>query len=99
MRDHEQVTQSLTAIGDKGRVEIIFQLASHERLNVTEIAQQFRLSRPTISHHLKVLKDAKLVGREQVGQEVYYWLDRLHVVQLLRSLADEVDTCKPERRE
>jgi DNA-binding transcriptional ArsR family regulator len=35
--------------------------SKHDRLNVGEIARQFRISRPAISHHLKVLKDASIV--------------------------------------
>ena len=32
------------------------------------------LSQPTVSHHLKVLTDAGLVGREQRGRFAYYWV-------------------------
>ena len=43
-------------------------------LNVNEITQRTSLSRPAISHHLKILKDAGLVGVRQEGTANYYYL-------------------------
>lgn len=43
-------------------------------MNVNEITQQTSLSRPAISHHLKILKDAGLVGVRQEGTANYYYL-------------------------
>jgi len=63
-------------------------LGHQGRRNVGDIASQFRLSRPAISHHLKVLKDAGVLDSEKVGQEVYYWLARERIVATLRALAD-----------
>jgi DNA-binding transcriptional ArsR family regulator len=70
------------------RLRICFLLGQQGRRNVGEMAGQFRLSRPAISHHLKVLKDAGVVDSETVGQEVYYRLERDRLVATLRALAD-----------
>ena len=43
-------------------------------LNVNEITRRTSLSRPAISHHLKILKDAGLVGVRQEGTANYYYL-------------------------
>lgn len=43
-------------------------------LNVNEITQKTSLSRPAISHHLKILKDAGLVAIRQEGTANYYYL-------------------------
>lgn len=43
-------------------------------MNVKEITEMTRLSRPAISHHLKILKDAGLVNVRQVGTANYYYL-------------------------
>lgn len=92
-RVKEQIVKLLTALGDGARLELLFLLGRHARLNVTDIASHFRLSRPTISHHLKILKDAGVVGREQIGQEVFYWLDREQVVANLHGFADVIAAC------
>jgi DNA-binding transcriptional ArsR family regulator len=92
--EHAQVIPFLTALGDRARLDIVLLLGDHGRLNVTEIAHHFPMSRPAISHHLKVLKDARILKSEKIGQEVFYWLDCPTVVARLRAIADLVDACK-----
>jgi ArsR family transcriptional regulator, arsenate/arsenite/antimonite-responsive transcriptional repressor len=77
----------MTAVGDPVRMQILFVLKG-ERMNVTEIASHFKVSRPAISHHLKVLRDANVVESEKIGQEVYYWVAKDYIVKELRELAD-----------
>ena len=53
------------------------------------------LSQPTVSQHLKVLTDAGLLGREQRGRWVYYWL-LPEPIELLRSaLAGPAENATP----
>ena len=44
-----------------------------ERLNVGQIAEVSTLARSTVSHHLKVLREAGVLGSEKIGKEVYFW--------------------------
>ncbi|MGZ6267290.1 MAG: ArsR/SmtB family transcription factor [Candidatus Limnocylindrales bacterium] len=86
----------LDAAADPIRLNIVFLLAREQRMNVGDIAAHFpKISRPAVSHHLRVLKDAGAVAGEKVGQEVYYSLDRTRVVDVLRQLASEIDACCP----
>jgi ArsR family transcriptional regulator, arsenate/arsenite/antimonite-responsive transcriptional repressor len=96
MLDKEDVTRLFTGLGDPMRLEIIFLLGEHDRLNVGEIAANFRLSRPAISHHLKVLKDAHVLKSEKRAQEVYYWLDFASVSQRLREVIQVLEACQTE---
>jgi DNA-binding transcriptional ArsR family regulator len=80
-----ELARVLTALGDPMRQEIVVAL-SRERLNVGQLAERFPLSRPAISHHLKVLLDAGLLDRERAGRERVYRLD----VACCRRFADEV---------
>ena len=50
---------------DPVRQDIILLLAEHDTLSVNEIADRSVLSRPAISHHLKILRDNRLVQIEQ----------------------------------
>ncbi len=84
----EEATRFLTALGDPVRLQILYLLGDKGHRNVGDIARNFRLSQPAISHHLKVLKDAGLLDSEKVGQEVFYLLKRDHIVATLRMLAD-----------
>ncbi|MDQ2784128.1 MAG: metalloregulator ArsR/SmtB family transcription factor [Chloroflexota bacterium] len=85
----KEATRFLTALGDPMRLQILYLLGSRGRTNVGDIAGNFlHVSRPAISHHLKVLRDAGVVDSEKIGQEVYYRLERDHIVATLRMLTD-----------
>lgn len=60
------------ALGDDTRQQIMFLLANNEELSVAELAARTDLSRPAVSHHLKVLKDAGLVYVRRSGVKLYY---------------------------
>ena len=92
LTDLAGITRFLTALGDPVRLQLLYLLGDQGRRNVGTIASHFRLSRPAISHHLKVLKDAGVIESEKSGQEVYYWLVRDHVVASLQALADAAAT-------
>ncbi len=91
MYDNDDLTRILAATSDPVRLEIIFLLDHGDKMNVGQISSHFRLSRPAISHHLKVLKDAGIVRSEKSGQEIFYWLNFERVVLALRALADKIE--------
>lgn len=62
------------SLGDPCRQSIIVTLAEHGALNVKQITEHSHLSRPAISHHLKILRQAGLVTVEQRGTENLYRL-------------------------
>src|SRR5262245_4987964 len=91
-RRHDMI-RLLTAMGDPTRLELLTLLNHHGRMNVGSLAALLpRVSRPAISHHLRVLKDAGAVGYEKVGQEGFYWVDSAAVAAGLRAMADMVDS-------
>ena len=77
------------ALGDKYRQDIVMLLAQDERLNVNQIAERMPLSRPAISHHLKVLLQAELVTLERVSRENFYRLSLEVALDALRRLVDQ----------
>jgi ArsR family transcriptional regulator, arsenate/arsenite/antimonite-responsive transcriptional repressor len=90
---NDQARLLLDGVRDPIRMEIVYLLGDGQPLNVSEITSRFKVSRPAISHHLKVLKDAGIVISEKMGQEVYYRLDRQRVVDGLRWIADSIENC------
>ncbi len=67
------------ALGDEVRLGIIETLSAasypnQKGMNVNEITHKTNLSRPAVSHHLKILKDAGLVDSRQEGTSNYYYL-------------------------
>ena len=83
------------ALGDVSRQQIVVQLLQAPKLSVNQIADATPLSRPAISHHLKILKQAGIVDVERAGtQRLYYLGDGANVqVELLETLAKALREC------
>jgi len=63
------------ALGDPVRLQLIDVLRQHAgKVCVCDLVPLFDLSQPTISHHLKVLRQAALVGSERQGLWAYYYV-------------------------
>jgi ArsR family transcriptional regulator len=63
------------ALADPHRLKILSQLAAAtEEVCVCEFTDCLPLNQPTVSHHLRALRDAGLVECERRGTWVYYWL-------------------------
>ncbi len=56
------------------RVEIINLLKEKDRMSVLEIAKHFKVTQPTITHHLKYLKQAGILNSKKEGRKVYYFI-------------------------
>jgi ArsR family transcriptional regulator, arsenate/arsenite/antimonite-responsive transcriptional repressor len=62
------------ALGDPVRLRLMSLIASTTEACVCDLTDRFQVSSPTISHHLRVLREAGLVGCERRGTWVYYWV-------------------------
>jgi ArsR family transcriptional regulator, arsenate/arsenite/antimonite-responsive transcriptional repressor len=71
------------ALNDPTRRQILEMLRERE-MTAGEIAEQFHISWPSVSHHLDLLKQAKLVTAEKDGQYVYYSLNTTVVDEILK---------------
>jgi ArsR family transcriptional regulator, arsenate/arsenite/antimonite-responsive transcriptional repressor len=75
LRSFRQCSGLFQALGDSARQDIVLLLAANDELNVGQITEQSHLSRPAISHHLKVLKAAGLVTVRRQSRENFYALE------------------------
>ena len=64
------------ALGDPVRLRLMSLIASSAEVCVCDLTGAFDVSGPTISHHLRVLREAGLVDCERRGTWVYYWVRR-----------------------
>ena len=71
------------ALNDATRREIL-QMLQEGDMTAGEIAEKFNMSWPSVSHHLDLLKQAKLVTAEKDGQYVYYSLNTTVVDEILK---------------
>jgi ArsR family transcriptional regulator len=71
----ERIAMVAKALGDPVRVQLLDVLRKHAgQVCVCELVPLFDLSQPTVSHHLKVLRDAGIVGSERRGLWAYYYV-------------------------
>ncbi len=80
----DRFSQFFFALGDCTRQQIVLVFEPNEEICVNDIVRLFTLSRPAISHHLKVLRNAGLLVCEKRGKEVYYRLNYAHCAEVLR---------------
>jgi ArsR family transcriptional regulator len=78
---------AFTALADDTR-RAILALLRKGSLPAGEIAAEFHLSKPTISHHLKVLEGSELVRSERRGTSIVYTLQTNVLEELARGLLD-----------
>jgi ArsR family transcriptional regulator len=84
-RDADRLAARFKALADPTRVAMVNRLAQGECC-VCDLNAAFDLSQPTISHHLKVLRDAGLVESTRRGTWAYYRLEQDAVRQLRQTL-------------
>lgn len=70
------IAKVFTAMGDEHRQRILLMFEPGERLNVSQIVEASTLSRPAVSHHLKILREAGVLGSRKVGKEVFFWIEK-----------------------
>ena len=71
----EEMAAIAKALGDPVRLQLVDVLRKHAgKVCVCELVPLFDLSQPTVSHHLKVLRDAGIVGSERRGLWAYYYV-------------------------
>ena len=78
------------ALSDPTRRKIL-QLLKERDLTAGEIAESFNISKPSISHHLNLLKQARLVIDERQGQNIYYSLNTTVFQELMGFFLNLID--------
>lgn len=84
----------LLAIGDETRQSILFVLMETDcqtGLRVGEITEKTHLSRPAVSHHLKVLREAGVILMRKEGTKNYYYINVRTELGLLKTLVLNID--------
>lgn len=92
-----QCSPIFSILQDDNRQKIIMLLFENNELSVTAITEKMSLSRPAVSHHLKLLLDVSLVSVRKDGKERYYRLELEKAVGLLEQLLSSIkaDLQKP----
>jgi DNA-binding transcriptional ArsR family regulator len=77
------VAELFRAFSDTSRVRILFALTTQE-INVNTLAVLVGISESAVSHHLRSLRQMKLVVARREGKEVYYRIEDEHIISLFQ---------------
>jgi ArsR family transcriptional regulator, arsenate/arsenite/antimonite-responsive transcriptional repressor len=91
-KEWRTLAKVFVALGDEHRQRILLTFEKDERLTVGQVAEVATLSRPAVSHHLKILRDAGVLTAERAGREVYLRINREVLEQTLSTVLDYVRT-------
>ena len=105
LSDEIKSTQKiLIALGDEMRQHLILVMMDSgdcSGMRVNDIAEKTRLSRPAVSHHLQILKDAGIVKMRREGTKNYYYFDAdteaMDALIGMLTHAKEIMTALPDR--
>lgn len=94
----------LSALGDENRQHLILemmQMGECDGVRVGAITERTNLSRPAVSHHLKILKESGLIKVRREGTKNYYYFDAdtnaiAQLIQMLNN-AKEIMEALPDR--
>lgn len=85
-----QLAELFRAFSDTSRIRIISALAEGSEQSVSALAEAAEVSESAVSHHLRGLRQMRLVRARKSGRQVFYRLDDDHVVALFRQGLDHV---------
>ena len=86
----QRMAEFFSSLSDPNRLRIVSALAVQE-LCVCEIAAAVEMSESAVSHQLRTLRAARLVGYRKLGRNVYYFLKDTHILNLYREVAEHLD--------
>lgn len=77
-----------TVLSDENRHKILQLLLENGKMNVNDITEHLHLSRPAVSHHLKIMLQAHAISVEQIGKERFYSIAMADAITQLKQLTD-----------
>lgn len=86
----ENVASFFKIMGDATRVRILFALDQNE-MCVCDIANVLSMSKSSISHQLKLLRDSGIVKCKKIGKEVFYSLDDEHIQKVFEIGVEHIE--------
>jgi ArsR family transcriptional regulator len=90
--------RALKALADPTRFRIVQEIAAAGELSCGEVAERFDVSQPTVSHHLKVLLDARLLVQRTEGKHHYTSVDHALVAKLAAALPGRLGVGAPTKK-
>ena len=79
-------SEYFAVMGDPTRMQILHALSDAKLLRAKDILEHVAISQPTLSHHMRVLVEKKLVKANRIGRECFYSIDSKTISELIEEL-------------
>lgn len=81
------------ALGDETRQNLVLEITEHyeKGIDVASLTAKTNLSRPAVSHHLKVMKDSGLLEANKVGTQIFYKLNISDNMEKIKKLINKIE--------
>ena len=89
------LAETFRLLGDQSRLKILLQCIRGP-VSVGDLAESVDLSQTLVSHHLRLLRAARLVRGERQGKQIFYEIADHHVSQILHDMAVHIAEDHPE---
>lgn len=82
--DIENAALLFKALGDENRLRIVNRISTQKEVCACDLLDELSISQPTLSHHMKLLRESGLVVARKEGRWMHYSLDKKQVNEALR---------------
>ncbi len=86
----KKISDLFVALGDEQRQRILLAFEKEERLNILQIVASSKLGRTAVTHHLKVLHNSGALSSEKIGKEVYFWVNKIHIITEIQNVLNYI---------
>ena len=73
--DNRSLAQLFKALGDENRLRIVGLIAENKEICACKLLDELDITQPTLSHHMKLLRDSNLIRARKEGRWMHYSLD------------------------
>lgn len=85
------VAEIFNALSSEQRLEILGRILLENEVPCEKLAEELPLSRPALSHHVRVLRSSRIIRVRREGQFLYYSLNREHLIEAAPGLIEYME--------
>ena len=86
--DIEEYTSIFKALAHPTRLTIAYNLMLQPECNVSKMSERLQIPQPTVSQHLSILKNAKVISGHRNGNQICYNVENPKVVKILKQIVE-----------
>lgn len=87
----EELVQILNALANEQRLTIVYRTIKEEEVPCEKLAEELPITRPALSHHVRILRQTKIIKVVKRGQYMYYKFNREYLSKVSPELVEYLE--------